>query len=43
MKNSFNGGHVRVIGLAREKCKVTLTNLIYNLARYEYLTRMSTP
>jgi transposase, IS5 family len=43
IKNSFDGGHVRVIGLSRTQCKMTLTNLVYNITRYEYLTRISTP
>ncbi len=39
MKNSMSGLAVRSIGLLRASFSVGLSNLIYNLFRYNYLTR----
>ena len=40
--NEQDGMHVRVIGLARAAAKIGLTNLTYNLRRFEMLNRLST-
>ncbi len=39
MKNSMSGLAVRSIGLLRASFSIGLSNLIYNLFRYNYLTR----
>lgn len=39
MTGSMNGITVRSIGIKRAKFNITLTNLIYNLCRYEFLQR----
>lgn len=41
--NDQDGMHVRVIGLARATAKVGLTNLVYNLRRFETLCRIAMP
>lgn len=40
MKNSMNGFFSRYIGFRRNKFKIGLRNLIYNLCRYEQLVRL---
>ncbi|GBU20944.1 transposase [Fibrobacteres bacterium R8-0-B4] len=37
--NSMNGKTVRTIGILRAKFNIGLTNLIYNMCRYEFLIR----
>ncbi len=39
MSTSMNGLSVRSIGIARARLSVMLSNLIYNMFRYEFLTR----
>ena len=39
--NEQDGMHIRVIGLARAAAKIGLTNLVYNLRRFETLNRLS--
>ena len=39
--NEQDGMHIREIGLVRAKVKIGLTNLIYNLRRFETLTRIT--
>jgi IS5 family transposase len=41
--NDQDGMHVRIIGLVRATTKVGLTNLVYNLRRFETLCRIATP
>lgn len=40
MTNTMHAILIRTIGLARAKAKLTLTNLTYNLCRYEQLNRL---
>ncbi len=40
--NEQDGMHVRVVGLVRAAAKIGLTNLVYNLRRFETLNRLST-
>ena len=39
MTNSMHGLTLRSIGLARAKFNVALTNLVYNMCRYETIKR----
>lgn len=39
MNNSMNGTSVRSIGLPRAEFSIGLLNLVYNIKRYEFLTR----
>ena len=41
--NEQDGLHVRVIGKVRAAAKIGLTNLVYNLRRFETLCRIATP
>jgi transposase, IS5 family len=41
IKYRFKGGFIRVIGKARAAGKITLTNLVYNLKRFDYIHRVS--
>lgn len=40
--NEQDGMHIRVIGLIRAKAKIGLTNLVYNLRRFETLNQITT-
>lgn len=40
IKNSLKGSTFREIGLARARTNVTLTNLLYNLCRFEQIKRL---
>ena len=40
MQNSMKGKFIRCIGLARATLKIGLMNLVYNVCRYEHLTRL---
>ena len=39
-KNGMGAEIVRVIGIVRAKCKIGMTNLVYNMRRFVYLERM---
>jgi IS5 family transposase len=41
IENSMGGKFVRTIGLKRARSKIGLMNLVYNLCRFEQLTRLS--
>ena len=41
MTNEQNAMHVRVIGFVRAKAKIGLSNLVYNMKRFEVLSRTS--
>lgn len=43
ISNEQDGLHVRVIGKLRAAAKIGLTNLVYNLRRFETLRRLATP
>jgi IS5 family transposase len=38
MTNSMGGIFIRLIGIRRAKCAITMKNLAYNMSRYVYLT-----
>lgn len=40
IQNSMKGKFIRSIGLARATLKIGLMNLVYNVCRYEQLTRL---
>lgn len=40
MENSMGRKFIRTVGLARAKTKIGLMNLIYNICRYEQITRL---
>lgn len=40
VRNSLGGFHFRAVGLLRARCVVGLTNLVYNLFRYEQIVRL---
>ena len=40
IKNTMKGSHFRGIGLARTKTNVILTNLLYNICRFEQIQRL---
>jgi len=39
-KNGMGAGIVRTIGIVRERCKIGITNLVYNMRRFVRLERM---
>lgn len=43
ISNEQDGLHLRVIGKLRAAAKIGLTNLVYNLRRFETLRRLATP
>lgn len=40
IENSMGGKFIRTIGMARAKCKIGLMHLVYNICRYEQITRL---
>ena len=40
-KNSMGAGIVRTIGIVRARCKIGMTNLVYNIRRFIFLERMA--
>ncbi len=40
-KNSMGAGIVRTIGIVRARCKIGMTNLVYNMRRFIFLERMA--
>ena len=41
-KNGMGAGIVRTIGIVRARCKIGMTNLVYNMRRFVCLERMAT-
>ena len=40
-KNGMKAELVRTIGIVRARCKIGMTNLVYNMRRFVYLERMA--
>ena len=40
-KNGMGTGIVRTIGIVRARCKIGMTNLVYNMRRFVCLERMT--
>ncbi len=40
-KNGMGAGIVRTIGIIRARCKIGMTNLVYNMRRFVCLERMA--
>jgi len=40
-KNGMEAGIVRTIGIVRARCKIGMTNLVYNMRRFVCLERMA--
>jgi len=43
IKGTMNGRLIRTIGLKRAETKIGLTNLVYNMKRFAFLSRTSAP
>ena len=41
IENSMKGSNTRYIGLKRNKMRIGITNLVYNLFRYEQIMRLN--
>jgi IS5 family transposase len=41
-KNGMGAEIVRTIGIVRARCKIGMTNLVYNMRRFVCLERMAT-